>query len=239
MKIGWWAALMLLWFQWVQGQEVRIAVGEWPPYVGAELPRQGFLCELVKEAFHEVGIEASFHFFPWQRAYKLTLAGEFEATMPWFRSAQREQAFYYSLPLGHFTTRLFALADRPLPGLRSLQGYKVGGTRGYYYGEMFASLQNELEMEWSMSDEQTLGKLLLGRTDVMVMDEQVVLALLKEKGIPRTRLHSHSEPVWSEEGVLLIPRRLPNADALVNKLNVGLGRLHDSGRFTRYWQPQP
>ncbi|MEW7866673.1 substrate-binding periplasmic protein [Aeromonas diversa] len=239
MKVGLLGALMLLWCQLVQGEPVRIAVGEWPPYVSAKLPQQGFLCELVKEAFKEVGVEASFHFFPWQRSYKLTLAGEYQATMPWFRSAEREQTFYFSQPLGRFTTRLFALADRPLPELGALRGYRVGGTRSYYYGEKFASLQPGLEMEWSMSDEQTLGKLLLGRTDVMVMDEQVVAFLLKAKGVPRDKLRAHPDPVWSQEGVLLIPRQLPNAKDMVMRFNLGLRRLQESGRFDRYWQPYP
>ncbi len=44
-----WLALFCCWASSVavRAETVRIAVGEWPPYISEALPNQGFLCEVV------------------------------------------------------------------------------------------------------------------------------------------------------------------------------------------------
>ena len=152
---------------------MRIAVGEWPPYISESLPNQGFLCEVVRQAFAEEGLDVSFHFYSWAEAYRLTLEGRYVVTMPWFRSREREQLFYLSASLGHFTTRLMTLTGTPAVNLGELKHEPVGVTRGYFYGDGFAARQAGLTLEWSDSDEQSMGKLLDGRIHYLVMDEQV------------------------------------------------------------------
>ena len=57
MKSGWqkwrWliVACCLVVAGMVRAETVRIAVGEWPPYISESLPEQGFLCQVVREAF--------------------------------------------------------------------------------------------------------------------------------------------------------------------------------------------
>ncbi|MFQ2822701.1 MULTISPECIES: hypothetical protein [Aeromonas] len=59
MNNGWrkwaWLALFCCWANCaaVRAETVRIAVGEWPPYISESLPNQGFLCEVVRQAFAE------------------------------------------------------------------------------------------------------------------------------------------------------------------------------------------
>lgn len=68
---------------------------------------------MVHQAFAEEGLDVSFHFYSWAEAYRLTLEGRYVVTMPWFRSREREQLFYLSASLGHFTTRLMTLTGTP------------------------------------------------------------------------------------------------------------------------------
>lgn len=101
----------MVWCGVVRAETVSIAVGEWPPYISEPLPNQGFLCEVVRQAFAEEDLDVSFHFYSWAEAYRLTVDGRYVVTMPWFRSS--ELLFYLSASLGHFTTRLMTLTGTP------------------------------------------------------------------------------------------------------------------------------
>jgi len=223
----------------VRAETVRIAVGEWPPYISESLPHQGFLCEVVRQAFAEEGIDVSFHFYSWAEAYQLTLTGRYLVTMPWFRSREREQHFYLSASLGHFTTRLMTLSGAPLVSLGELKQESVGVTHGYFYGDGFAARQNGLTLVWSDSDEESMGKLLDGRIHYLVMDELVAQALFqraRSRHPQSLALTSAAEPIWSQPGYLLMRKADPEARRLMLLFNRGLRKLERSGRLARIWQ---
>ncbi|MCF3098276.1 substrate-binding periplasmic protein [Aeromonas australiensis] len=248
MNNGWrkwaWLALFCCWASSVavRAETVRIAVGEWPPYISESLPHQGFLCEVVRQAFAESGLDISFHFYPWSKAYQLTWDGKYLITMPWFRSAERERDFYLSAALGHFTTRLFTLGGTPLKNLAELKGEPVGVTRGYFYGDGFTARQAALALEWSDSDEESMEKLMTGRIHYLVMDEQVARALFRQykelhqiTAIPD--LVGYPEPVWSKPAYLLVRKSEPDARHLITLFNGGLLKLRRSGRLDELWGP--
>ncbi len=245
MNIRWrmwgWLALFCCWAitAVVRAETVRIAVGEWPPYISESLPNQGFLCEVVREAFAEQGVDVSFHFYPWSEAYSLTLEGRYMITMPWFRSREREQHFYLSASLGKFTTRLLALNGSPLVSLGELKNEPVGVTRGYFYGEGFAARQSELSLEWSDSDEESMEKLLTGRIRYLVMDEQVAQVLFQQvlfRHPQAAALSGAPDPIWSQPGYLLMRKADPDARRLMLLFNAGLHKLERSGRLARLWK---
>ena len=245
MKSGWqkwrWliVACCLVVAGMVRAETVRIAVGEWPPYISESLPEQGFLCQVVREAFAAEGLDVSFHFYPWAEAYKLTLAGDYVVTMPWFRSREREQSFYLSASLGQFTTRLFTLSGSPVVNLGGINHEPVGVTRGYFYGDGFAARQSELALEWSDSDQESLEKLVAGRIRYLVMDEQVAKALFQQmqsRHPGALSLTSAPDPIWSQPGYLLMRKADPDARRLMLLFNAGLHKLERSGRLARLWK---
>jgi len=245
-NIGWrkWGCLVLFccWASTgvARAETVRIAVGEWPPYISESLPNKGFLCQIVREAFAESGLDVSFHFYPWSRAYQLSQLGIYVVTMPWFRSTERERDFYLSASLGHFTTRLFTLSGTSLKNLATLRGEPVGVTRGYFYGDGFASRQSELTLEWSDSDEESMAKLIAGRIRYLVMDEQVASALLRqyqETHQVKVALAGVPDPVWSQPAYLLVRKSDPDARRFMTLFNGGLLKLRRSGRLAELWKP--
>ncbi|WP_439840878.1 substrate-binding periplasmic protein [Aeromonas veronii] len=214
-------------------------MGEWPPYISESLPNQGFLCQVVREAFAEQGVDVSFHFYPWSEAYSLTLEGRYMITMPWFRSREREQHFYLSASLGKFTTRLLTLNGSPLVSLGELKTEPVGVTRGYFYGEGFAARQSDLALEWSDSDEESMEKLLTGRIRYLVMDEQVAQTLFQQALVRHPQslsLTGAADPIWSQPGYLLMRKADPEARRLMLLFNTGLRKLERSGRLARLWK---
>ena len=245
MNNGWrkwaWLALFCCWANCaaVRAETVRIAVGEWPPYISESLPNQGFLCEVVRQAFAEEGLDVSFHFYSWAEAYQLTLEGRYVVTMPWFRSREREQLFYLSASLGHFTTRLMTLTGTPAVNLGELKHQPVGVTHGYFYGDGFAARQAGLTLEWSDSDEESMGKLLDGRVHYLVMDEQVAQTLFQQALVRHPdslSLTGAADPIWSQPGYLLMRKADPEARRLMLLFNTGLRKLERSGRLARLWK---
>lgn len=123
----------------VRAETVRIAVGEWPPYISESLPNQGR--EVVRQAFAEEGLDVSFHFYSWAEAYRLTPEGRYVVTVSGFAPASGS-SFSISPPRSAIsTTRLMTLTGTPAVNLGELKHEPVGVTRGYFYGDGFAARQ--------------------------------------------------------------------------------------------------
>lgn len=49
---------------------VSITTGEYPPWTGAALQNNGYVNHIISEAFASVGIETTFIYMPWKRAFE-------------------------------------------------------------------------------------------------------------------------------------------------------------------------
>ncbi|MCP4021631.1 MAG: ABC transporter substrate-binding protein, partial [Desulfobacteraceae bacterium] len=48
--------------------EIFLTSAEYPPYFGEKLENQGFITEIIREAFKRVDYKMKVEFFPWARA---------------------------------------------------------------------------------------------------------------------------------------------------------------------------
>ena len=49
-------------------KQLTLSVGEWPRYIGSDLPNNGAIGEIITEAFSDIGYQVAFEFYPWARA---------------------------------------------------------------------------------------------------------------------------------------------------------------------------
>jgi polar amino acid transport system substrate-binding protein len=63
------------------------------------LPYFGLASRVVTEAFAAEGVTVEYGYFPWARSFMLAQTGEWDGTLIWTKSAEREKDFYYSEPL--------------------------------------------------------------------------------------------------------------------------------------------
>ncbi|HCN88441.1 MAG TPA: amino acid ABC transporter substrate-binding protein, partial [Oxalobacteraceae bacterium] len=77
-------------------EPVKLASGDFLPYIARESAGGGMLTEVVRGAFKRVGRTTTLDWMPWKRGYELTRIGQFDATFPYARKPDREQAFFYS-----------------------------------------------------------------------------------------------------------------------------------------------
>lgn len=107
---------------WAQPSALRMVSNEFPPYVGKELPQQGFYAALVRRVLAEQGLELELHFQPPARAHASVAAAQFDAAFPMLRTPEREREFLFSDPLLLVRSYLFVRPDSPIAGLGDLPG---------------------------------------------------------------------------------------------------------------------
>lgn len=100
----------------------RMVSNEFPPFVGQNLPQQGFYPALVRQVLAEQGQKLELHFQPPARAHASVAAGEFDAAFPFLRTPARERELLFSEPLLQVRSFLFVRADSTISGLADLGG---------------------------------------------------------------------------------------------------------------------
>jgi len=116
-------------------------LGDWPPFVGKNLPGHGLHARLVTRVFREAGHDVRYEFAPWLRAYEVVKAGTEPSTFPWAYTEERARDFYYSSkPVGANDYVLFYRKDRFPDGLPPLtfeeikaRNLSIVAIEGYWY----------------------------------------------------------------------------------------------------------
>ena len=75
---------------------IKVAIGDWPPYFGKNLPGYGIASQLITEAFAVSGIKVEYVFFPWNRSLEQARNGWIEATGGWSDVDNRRADFHFS-----------------------------------------------------------------------------------------------------------------------------------------------
>jgi len=100
-------------------QTIKIAAGEWAPYVSSDMDDYGFVAvgdngfaaEIVFYAFLSVGIETEFEFLSWDKCEALVKDGSVFAAFPRKRTQQREAFALFSDPIAMSRSVFFYLKE--------------------------------------------------------------------------------------------------------------------------------
>lgn len=218
---------------------VYLSNGEWPPYLGKDLPQHGIASHIVARAFALVGVTTKYDFLPWKRALVMAANGSYDGSVVWSRSDDREEDFLYSDPV--VNTREVFFYRRGMrfdwQSYEDLNPFIVGVSRGYFYGSPFhdALDANLFPVEIAETDLKNLQKLLLGRIDLFVVEQKVGEYILKRNFERQEieRLAFHPRPVRETYHYLIISKAAENAQSLVEQFNTGLRLLRQSGEYER------
>jgi polar amino acid transport system substrate-binding protein len=219
---------------------VRLTNGEWPPYLGEQLPHQGVASRIVAEAFALEGITVQWEFHPWARSLQLAERGKRHGSAIWLHSPERETQFFLSDPVVESGYYLFHRKDYAFDWqqVSDLQGRRLAGTRGYDYGDAFqqAEASGLLKVNRVTSDEIAFRQLLAGRVDLFPMDKVVGFDMLHQhfSVTERAQLSFHPQPLRSDSLHLLLSREVAENAELIVRFNRGLQRLRDSGKVSQY-----
>ncbi len=221
-----------------QAQEViRLTNGDWQPFMSKNGPHHGIASHIVTEAFALAGVEVEYGFFPWKRSFKLAKEGKWDGSAVWWDKAERHQYFIYSDPVIPSITGFFHLKSIKLDWntYEDLREIRIGGTLGYTYGKEFdaAEAAGIIHVEKVPNDETSLKKLLKGRIDVFPGELMVTYAQIRDTFTEEEAalFTHHPKPLFEEPLYLLLSKKVPANEHMLERFNEGLRMLKESGRW--------
>lgn len=201
---------------------VVFAVGEWPPFISEIENGYGIHPRLVTRAFEDAGYKVTYDFMPWQRAAASTKAGQYVATFPWQRTAEREKDFLISQrPLGPNRSVAYYDESRFPEGIEgdtilemADAGYSFVSVRSYVHSTVLAEYGADLhivsnsELAWKMLDR--------GRIDLYIDNELVGDTESEEfLGAERAADFAKTAPVSDDPLFILFSRNHPRSRELM------------------------
>lgn len=223
------------------GETIRIAVGEWPPFLHENVKDKGIAARIIEDIFVSEGYDVTFDFLPWPRAYALSKTGKYHGTAVWVRKPERETDFYYSEPVIQEKHVFFHLKSEPFEwrSLEDLLDLKLGGLLGFSYGkELDGALEEgKINMERVGRDKQNYAKLIKKRIEIYPQEINVGYYALKKHFSPEEveLVTHHFRPFMVRSSHLLLARQIEENKDLLIIFNRGLRKLKNSKRYRHYF----
>jgi len=211
-------------------KNIEIVATEYPPYYGSELQNQGFITEIVVAAFDRSGYDTSVKFLPWQRAFDGTKAGKYTVLYTMWYRKEREKWFAFSDALPANEVGFFKRVgdDISFKNFEDLKPYTIGVVRGYVNPPGFD--EAGLTTEVVDNDALNLNKLLHGRIDLVLVDKIVGQHILNiNHAQQKHEVEWMRPPVRVETQHLVVSKRAPDSQALLDDFNRGLAAISADG----------
>lgn len=214
---------------------VTLATLDWEPYIGRNLKNQGYVAEIVREAFKRSGYSVDLKFMPWARAVRMARIGRVDGYFPEYYSEDVKSHSIFSAPFKGGPMGFFARKGRNISytKLQDLKPYSIGVVRGYVNTEAFDKA-TYLNRQEATDDITNLKKLLKGRIDLMVSDKFVGLYIL-EKNMPdeKDQVEFMEPPLENKDLFVCFPKNLPGSNKIMTDFNDGLIKIKDDGTLDR------
>lgn len=155
-------------------------------YQNAQGKPAGIHYDIVDSAMKKMGQDYNLESYPWARIVDTTDRAEVDFSFSWAGKPARFEKYIMIGPL-HRGRNVFAKlssnTDISYDKLEDLKGLKIGTVRGYSYATAFDEA-NYLTKDSSNTDNSALiKKLMSGRVDIIIGDENVLNAEKKKLGI--------------------------------------------------------
>lgn len=221
-------------------EKLKIATGEWVPYVSASYLHHGAIGHVIEKIFADADIDVEFNYLPWARGYQMSKDGAFDGNMPYYCSPERQKDFYCSDPIVQGQQVYFYNVERPFDWetIADLEGMTIGATLGYYYGEDFENAERTglFTSHRVARDETNFLILFKNRINAFPQDKEVGYAMIRRLFTPeeQRKLTHHHKPIHTNPLHLIFPRSAKHSERYLQLFNEGLARLRDSGELSRY-----
>lgn len=176
MKRWYWLYVCLLCFAQPIAAKTIVAVSDpFPPFVDPSNPTGGLTIEVIRAAYKTQGHDVKVEYVPWARAEAGVESGIYDILPNMWFSETRSKKFLFSTSYINNTIRFVKRKGDPFifNGIQSLQGKKVGVTRGYAYSDVFKN-STLFTREDANNLLINLKKLQAKRIDLTLDDEAVI-----------------------------------------------------------------
>lgn len=211
---------------------LTLAANSWEPYTGATMPQQGIASEIVVTALSRAGYASKIRFMPWSRALNETYGGQVDGVVTIWSTQQRRARLLLSD--SYLSNAMHLMFLRPEVGkllsAGTLDGLRVGAGRNYEYSDSFLA-SYKLLLEPVDRLPQNLGKLRIGRIDMMLEDKHAVDYLLRHtpEFADFPALRYSAAPVLQLPLHFAMNRNHPDAEVIVAAVNAQFKAMRKDG----------
>ena len=223
----------------LHSETLQLASSNYYPHYAEDLPQQGAVSEVVRQAFLVQGINIQINFMPFARALRQSQHADYIGLVAAWYDDERAQHFYYSQPLYanqivFFKRKSQAVSYRDYADL-SQQGLRLALVQGYLQPQ--GLLQSQPNLVQVATDEQAFLMLAKGRVDLVPADKLNGLYLLDNK-LPHyaTQLDWLTPALELRPMYLLLSKQDPRSELLMQQFNTGLTALRQSGQYQQILQ---
>ncbi len=223
-----------------QRREVRIATGDWAPYVGRNLQGNGVCARILSAAMEEMGLQPEFVFLPWAQALSEAERSDsntaYWGTFPYAHTDDREKLFYYSDPIFEVEGVIFYNAARnpefaDIESIDELHDLTAVVVEGYAHSaELNSIIANTVEV----SNERIAFQKLIEDSTVHILSasRRVGERILNHHFVSQ-RFDIAILPQYSNASKLhvIASRRNPRSWQFINDLNAAIARIQKSGVY--------
>lgn len=229
------AVLLMLPLFLMGSKTIRLTTLEWEPYIGKGLPDQGFVHEIVTEAFKREGYTVQIDYYPWVRAVRMSDDGVVDGYFPEYYAQSREEFALFSEPFKGGPVGFFKLKSNNISwkSLDDLRPYSIGTVRDYVNEEKFDAT-DFLKKDEVNDDETNFRKLFGKRIDLVVADRFVGEYLVRNKMPNNLPELEFLEPPLIEHSLFVcISKKAADADAKLKAFNNGLASMKKDGTYDK------
>ncbi|MCG8572488.1 MAG: transporter substrate-binding domain-containing protein [Spirochaetes bacterium] len=218
-------------------QKIRLTNGEWPPYFSEKLKHGGVTSHIIKKIFAMENIKVEYGFFPWNRAYLYAANGDWDGSVGWSWTAERDKLFYFSDTIIDDETVFFYLKENTFhwETVSDLKDITIGATLEYNYGEDFNEAKEKglLKVDYTFNDERNFYKLIEKRFDVFVCNKEVGYSLINDIFDEETgnKITHHPKPIVKNSLTLILSKKSDGTRELLKIFNQSLKKFKESGQF--------
>jgi len=214
-----------------QEKTIILATADYEPLLGENLKDGGVFTALTREAFRRVGYRFEVEFVPWKRAIVQAKAGEYDGVLGAVLTPEREPFFTNTEAIMPFKHLFFSRIEDTITytDLHELESYRIGIVNGSAIEGTLT--EAELTFEAVTTYEQNLNKLMLGRIDLMVGDNFLMMDLLKKHPEYDGKINPVSPPIKISTLQNLISKARPDHSTVVADFNRALQEMKEDGTF--------
>jgi polar amino acid transport system substrate-binding protein len=210
---------------------------DWPPFYGANLPKNGPVTEIAVEAFRRSGHTATITFQPWARALHSGQTKKVDVVMGAYYTRERAMTIHYSAPVMRVEIGIIAPKSTKIDSfknLRELSKYSIGVSKGWANSPEFDAA-DFLKKDTSRNPSTNLKKLIHGRIDMMVMSLEVFKYELKTEGLSNNSDdYKVIHPILSNSCLhMLVHKDIEGNKELIDDFNKGLKSMKLDGTYMK------
>tara|TARA_R110001592_G_scaffold52649_9_gene161374 strand:+ start:94416 stop:95249 length:834 start_codon:yes stop_codon:yes gene_type:complete len=229
-------------------KKVFLASLDWEPYVGPNLKNNGYVAELVEQAFMAVGYlkkDIIIEFVPWARAVVYGRTGYYDGIVPEYFMPQRAKHYRFSVPfpggpVGFYKRKSFDLKYKDFDDLAKQfteRNWKIGVVNEYVNTVDFDENPNIAKIkEYAVSDTMNIKKLIAGRFPLIFIDKNIAHSIIEK--LPHSdQIHQTFEmsypPLERKDFYICFSKKSPFHEEKMADFNEGYKILEESGVIKR------